>query len=93
MSTGDKLFVGMMLHCRLKGMNNDLTETEAQPFPVVVTYIHSKHLVNVAGWNSIGGPFAANNMELLVMGAPLPASGSYVYRILEEDAPRIALLN
>lgn len=44
-----------------------------QPEAAVVTYVHSDHLINVAGWNANGTPFSYTSLTLVQPDEPKPA--------------------
>lgn len=39
--------------------------SDNQPWPAFVTYVHGDRMVNVAGFNSNGTPFSQNSVDLL----------------------------
>jgi len=48
-----------------------------QPFPALIAYVHSEHLINVGGFAHNGQPFAATSVPLLQDDDELAPSSAY----------------
>lgn len=43
-----------------------------QPYPALICYVHTDNEINVAGFDSVGFPFAESNVQLIQENYPYP---------------------